>query len=38
MKVLQWIVAVALVVAGIVLLCAPAHGQAKTEIGLCLRG
>ncbi len=29
MKVLQWIAAVAFVVAGVALLCAPAHGQAK---------
>jgi hypothetical protein len=37
MKVLQWIVAVALVVAGVALLCAPARGQAKAEIGFCRR-
>ena len=30
MKVLQWIAAVAFVVAGIALLCAPAHGQGPT--------
>ena len=33
MKVLQWIAAVAFVVAGIALLCAPAHGQTKAAGG-----
>jgi pimeloyl-ACP methyl ester carboxylesterase len=32
MKVLQWIAAVAFVVAGIALLCAPAHGQATQGV------